>query len=564
MIRELLRGLVYGLKAAVVVCLAYLMVAPAWAATYYVDTEATSNGDGSPASPWNALTNINTATIAPGDTVCIRGVTTGAGWTVPEAGTSGNLETYDFACAGWGLGIISATSGTAAVLANKGYTVVRGGVFQCSNCPAIQINASDVQILSNTIAGGDSGIVLTTNSERDRVVIDGNTVQNVLGNGSADASAAGVYLLQTAVTKWQWDDLTITNNTLRGNLQGGINLKCDVGASDCGFIRLVIDGNTVTGNANTGIVVQDCWDGVNTSGSCGDITVNTYADFVDTVITDNVVTGQTAGGGIAVYGLTSSTNAHGKNLIARNRVSDNAGVIGGIDLFNSLYVTVEDNYTARNTTTTIDANGILIDYGNRYTIVRRNEAYDHQGYVKADNSGCAVMILKGQDVDVYSNVGARNKCGLFTSGGDGFTESGITVRYNTWVDNVDYGWYVDNSQASGSVSLTHNIMTGTGTGIFAESSGAAQSEDFNVINFTTRSNFNGIDGWSDGANSVTTPARLVGTRPTEKAHFRLRSNSPARGMGACILAVGCVPLDVEGRRARFPIAAGASQPRGGD
>lgn len=102
----------------------------AWAATYYVDTTAGSNGEGSLGSPWNALTNILTATIAPADTVCIKGATTGAGWTVPEAGTSGNLLTYDFGCSSWGSGTISATSGTAAVLANKGFTVVKNGNFQ--------------------------------------------------------------------------------------------------------------------------------------------------------------------------------------------------------------------------------------------------------------------------------------------------------------------------------------------------------------------------------------------------------------------------------------------------
>lgn len=491
------------------------------AVTYYVDQEAGSNGTGTNISPWNSVANIDTLVIAPADTVCIKGAFTGAGWTVTEAGTSGNILTYDFNCSGWGQGSITATSGTAAVLDNKGFTTVKNGQFTYASGPAIQINASDVRIESNTIDGGDQGIILTTNSERDRVVITGNTVKNVQGNGASDASAAGIYLLQTSTTRWEWDDLQITNNILTNNLQGGINLKCDFGASTCIFNRLTISGNIVSQNDNTGIVLQDCYELGATS--CADADTNADADFNDVVIEDNIVTNQTAGGGMAIYGLDSSTSAFGKNFIRDNISSGNVGVIGGIDLFNSLYVIVEGNTTSNNTTATIDGNGILIDYGNRYTIVRKNIASNNVGVAATDNSGLGIMALKCQDLDIYSNVGDGNKAGLFFSG-NAFAESNCRVWNNTFTDNADYGVYVDASQEASSVSLLNNALDGPGTCVFAESGGAAQTENYNALACVTRRNYNGV-GWSDGASSIVTSLDV-------NSDFKPRPSSPLIGAGS--------------------------------
>ena len=423
---------------------------------------------------------------------------------MPEAGTSGNIETYDFNCSGWGAGSITATSGTAAVLANKGYTTIKGGWFTYASGPAIQINASDVRIEGNTVDGGDQGIILTATSERDRVVITGNTVQNVQGNGSSDGSAAGIYMLHThASNRFEWDDLTISNNTLINNLQGGINLKCDYTASVCIFNRLTITGNAVLENDNTGIVVQDCY--VSGAASCAD--VDSYldgpADFVDLVVTDNTVLRQTTGGGIAIYGCVPSTGDYGKCQITGNESSYNAGVIGGIDVFNSSYITVANNRTDWNTTTVIDGNGILIDYGNRYVKVYGNRASNNVGKAGTDNSGVGIMCLKCEDVSIYSNFGSGNKAGMFFSGAAPFGESNISISHVTFIGNLDYGIYVDNSQAD-SITLKNSVLTGGGAVcLFAEASGTAQTEDYNALGCATRDNYDlaNVNDWTDGAAS---------------------------------------------------------------
>lgn len=504
---------------------------------WYVDSAAGSNGDGTFGTPWNSPPNILAASIAPSDTICIRGTYTGAGWTAPEAGTSGNVTTYDFgnstasaaACAAWGTGGIVATSGTAAALMNKGFNALVGGTFFYASGPAIQVNASDVLIRGVEIPGGDQGIVLTGSSTRDRVEIAEVYVHDVQGNGTSDASAAGVYMLQTAITTFHWTDLTIRDSRFKNNLQGAINLRCDVGASDCRFTRLSILRNVAEENDNTAFVVQDCYDGVDTAGTCGDPQSYTTADFTDVQLIDNECYRQTAGGCMAVYGVTSSTSAQGKSFIRGTIANFNAGVIGGVDLFNSRWVTVEGTECEGNTTTTIDANCVLIDYGNKNIVVRYNFAKNNAGIAGTPNSGAAVMLLKCEDVDVYGNLGIGNAVGLFVSGAS-FAESNCNVYANMWLGNLFAGWYIDNSQQASSVTVRNSVLSGP-VCIEAESGGAAQTENYNDLYCPTRANYNGV-GWSDGANSITSDPKLLGgTNPTTADGFRPCAGSPLCGAG---------------------------------
>lgn len=478
------------------------------AITYYTHIGADINGDGGYATPWNSLANINTATIGPADTVCIRGTHTGAGWTVPEAGTSGNLITYAFNCGDWGYGYIEASSGTAAVLENKGFTRVTGlaGV-QCTNCPAVQINASDVYVDNNTVPGGDIGILLTSASVRSRVYIQDNNIQNVQGNGSSDGSAAGIYMLHTAATQFLWTDVEISGNYCRNNLQGCVNLKCDIAASDCKFVRLTLDGNEAIENDNVAFVIQDCY-------KSGAVTCADNTDYADEDTEDLVVTNNTAkrntGGGFAIYGCKPSSSTWGKCNITGNVSSFNDGVIGGFDIFNSQNVTFSDNIAEGNTTSTIDGNAFLIDYGNKYVKAFRNECINNVGNTANENSGACFMVLKGEDVDIFSNYGRGNKQALFVSGGDAFPEVRIRFFNNNILDNSDQGVYNDSSQASSSLELYNNILKAP-LCIESEANGAAQTENYNVLACTIRDNYDdaNVVDWTDGANNLTELPDLI-------------------------------------------------------
>lgn len=506
-----------------------LAASNAWSAVKWVDLTGVGSGSANGSDVNNQCAGIGDAdcigaNLPAGSTMHMCNAYTGAGITIPVAGSAGNVTTYDCTCTGGTNGSITATSGTAGILANKAYTHVGNScTVSYAGSKPVQINASNVTIGAvSIIAPGQDGITLTTPATLSNVTIDGASIVGM--------TRYGIIWQNSNSTTNTATDFVIQNTSFNRNANSAIFFQCNFQASDCSITRLTIDGNTVVGSGNTQIVVQDCYDG-DIIGACTDPQSYTLARYTDVSITDNIVTGSTSGGGIALYGCKSSTNAQGKCVVARNTVTGNAGVIGGIDLFNSIYVTIEDNYLAESTTTSIDGNGVLVDYGNRYVIVRRNQIYDNVGLSGVDNSGVAVMVIRGQDVDVYGNIGNGNKAGLLTSGAS-FTESNIRFYNNSFTNNADYGWYIDASQEVSSVVLYNTILSGPGTCIYAEAAGAAQTENYNDLPCATRSNFNGVAGWSNGANSIVDdPLMAGGDNPDSAQKFRLLRGSPARRVG---------------------------------
>lgn len=508
-----------------------LLSAQAWGATKWIDVSGVGTGAANGSDVNNQCAGVGDAdcigaNLPAGSTAYLCGTLTGAGLTAPVAGSSGNVTTYDGSCPGGTPASITATSGTAAWLANKAYTNNKNMTLAYSGSKPLQINADDVTVEDNVLTLGQDGITLTTPQTRARITVRGNTITG--------HSRYPITMNYTGASTNSYTDLSILDNHIEGNTNSGIFIQCGVAATTCSITRLTIDGNTIIGSGNTQLVVQDCYDGVDTTGTCADPQSYTLARFTDVTVTDNVVTGSTAGGGISIYGCTSSTSAHGKCVIARNTVTDNIGPIGCVDVFNSRWMTVEDNYCARNTTATIDANGVLVDYGNKNVIVRRNQVYDSVGLAGADNSGVGVMVIRGEDVLVENNIGSGNKTGLFFSGGS-FTESNIVARHNTLTNNASYGAYFDNTQEGSSTTLTNNALSGPGTCIYAEASGAANTENYNALGCATRKNYNSV-AWSDGANSITpTDLGLVGGGDPESAEgFCLKSTSALLAAGTYI------------------------------
>lgn len=363
-----------------------------------------------------------------------------------------------------------------------------------SGSKPIQINASNIWIEYNIITEGRDGITNTTPTTLSNVNITGNTIYG--------QTRYGIQSIYSGASTQSLTDLTISNNTIRDNGNSGIFLQCGVASTACTYVRPTISGNVVTGNGNTGIVLQDCYDGVDTVGTCADVTTNTPSDYQDCVIASNTVTGQTAGGGIAIYGCVPSVaSTYGLNLIYGNNASYNRGVTGGLDLFNSTYVSIYDNVFSYNSTDTIDGNGLLIDYGNRFTRAYRNVTDGNVGVPGTDNSGVGIMCLKCIDVAIYSNKGKKNKTGMFFAGGS-FAESGVAIWHNTLTENQTYAVYFDNSQDASSTTLVNNAFDGPGTCIYVEASGNVNTENYNALACSTRRNYNSV-GWSDGANSIT-------------------------------------------------------------
>jgi hypothetical protein len=127
------------------------------AVTYYVDCSATTNGNGTPASPWNSLTTVNGRTFAPGDSLLFKRGTTCTGFFYfSSAGTSSNRITIGAYGTG-SLPIIDGNFTQAAVeLMNPSYVTMQ-----------------DLEVIN----GRTWGILATTNVEG---VSTGLTLQNLV------------------------------------------------------------------------------------------------------------------------------------------------------------------------------------------------------------------------------------------------------------------------------------------------------------------------------------------------------------------------------------------------
>jgi len=381
---------------ALVLALLLINTCAAFGAIKYVDLTGTGSGLANGNGVGNQCAGI-------GDTDCLGGnlpagstqhwcgVYTGAGITLPTAGSAGNVTTYDCNCYGGVNATITATSGTAGILANKAYT--RSGdecTVSYTGSKPVQINASNVTIgRVNIIAPFQDGITITKPTSLTDITLDGGTI--------VGGTRYGVYDFISSASTDRITDFVVKNMTITDMANSGIFIECGVDAADCAKTRVSVYNNTVWRNGNTGIVIFDCWDGT-PGGTCGDVITYTLSDFVDFQIYNNDVQYQRAGGGMSLASMISSTTAFGKNLIYGNNSSNNYGPIGGIDLFNSLYVQIYENTTNGNTTPTIDANGILVDYGNRYVQVMRNESNNNVGFGGVDNSGVReqTQILAGR------------------------------------------------------------------------------------------------------------------------------------------------------------------------
>lgn len=518
------------------VLLLCLLSAQAWGATKYVDLTgvggATSGGSNPTTDACAGLGDASCA-VSAGDTLYMCNEATIASYTLATAGTSNNYITYSGACPGGNPGVIHSSGGAsnAGILQNKDWTIVEYLTIDNAGGRGIQTNCSNCKIRENRITRSQDNIFITTPQVKSNIYIGYNEIDN--------ATRYGLTANYNGITNNQITDVTIEWNNVHDNANTGTYFKCDILSSSCAFKRFLVQFNTWQRNGNNAFVLQDCY--VIGAVDCGDIQVNTGADFEDVIVCDNTATYNTIGG-FAIYGLASSTGTWGKNKLCRNVSSYNNGVIGGFDWFNSAYLEVFDNEANWNTTTTIDGNAFLNDYGNNNVRIFRNKCFNNVGKAGTKNSGTCLMILKGQNVTAWGMIGAGNKQALFFSGGS-FAESGIDINHFTVTGNLEYAAYFDATQDASSVNIRNSIFTGTGTAVLVETSGGINTEDYNVFyGFTTRSNYNGV-GWSNGANSqVVNPNLVGGATPVGEEDFCLPVGSTLLNdgtyLGAHVLGFG--------------------------
>jgi hypothetical protein len=223
---------------------------------YYVDCSAQANGNGTSASPWNALSSVNSHTFGAADQILLRAGTTCGGYLQASgSGASGSPITVDRYGTGAAPQINTAGAAEAAViLRNVSYWTVQ-----------------NLAVTNNPSASGKySGVLAdaTDNGTYSGITINAMDVSGVNGGAIYDTpyrySSAGILARNpdrgTGLTG-HFAGLTIANNTVRDVRSMGIAVVGGNGKDSAARNTGVwIHGNTVTRPANDGILV-----GVSTS-----------------------------------------------------------------------------------------------------------------------------------------------------------------------------------------------------------------------------------------------------------------------------------------------------------
>lgn len=227
--------------------------------------------------------------------------------------------------------------------------------------------------------------------------------------------------------------------------------------------------------------------------------------FNNKVYNQQVDVTRVLGGGFSLFGFSQSTSASfGSNLVSYNLVDGAVGQAGGVNVGYGTSI-IEYNTFKNLSTESIDACGILIDLAALDCIVRYNHCENLMGKNQVINSGCAIMILNANNIQVYSNTAKNVKCGVFF----GSMTLGNTsyVYSNTFIDCIDYGVFVSSLASRSSIYCKNNIfssLSSSTTISIQDDVGGWTNEDYNYFStsFLTAVNH------TMGANNITQNPKL--------------------------------------------------------
>ncbi|MDX3247126.1 carbohydrate binding domain-containing protein [Streptomyces sp. ME18-1-4] len=214
--------------------------------TYYVDCSASSNGSGTQASPWNAVSSVNSTTFTAGDSILFKAGTTCTGQLSPGgSGASGS----NISISSYGSGakpVIDAAGATGAVikLLNQQYWDI-GGLELIDN-------ASSPAYRSGVLAENSSGGVLH------HIRVHDMYIHNIAGYGGGWYSTnAGVGVQTDHTTPVStWDDVVVENNTFDHVDRIAVAVTPDGDGQGTGLTTgTIIRGNTMTYDGADDILV---------------------------------------------------------------------------------------------------------------------------------------------------------------------------------------------------------------------------------------------------------------------------------------------------------------------
>lgn len=228
---------------------ALLLPAPAAMAagsSYYVNCSAATNGNGTQASPWNSVTNVNNTTFGAGDNILFAAGTTCSGQLTPQgSGASGSPVTMG----SYGTGakpVINAGGATGPVihLLNQQYWDIGG--LELTN------PAASPAYRSGVLAENNSGGVLR------HIRVHDMSIHHISGWPAGwYTTNAGVGIQTNHTTPVStWDDILVENNTFDHVDRIGVAVTPDRDGAGTGLTtNAVIRNNTMTYNGGDDILV---------------------------------------------------------------------------------------------------------------------------------------------------------------------------------------------------------------------------------------------------------------------------------------------------------------------
>ena len=486
------------MKYVYVTLLLIMCTSTCWGASYYVDADADTGGDGSLATPWDELSDITG--LAAGDTIYLNsGDTWAENFTLATSGSSGSPITWTL-YGGATKPIIDCT-----------------GDNYCFTVGNISYNTFDNLDIRNSTLGGIGGV--------------GGTGSNIIINECDFSGHAARAILAQGDGHDNW---TVTDCTITGATDSiGIDFRL-------GPDGITVDNNTITGGGfgiRVGAFYNDqcvgaanpvaCCSGVDT-GNCEesigvDITRSTIDEFGDSATTSHA---------IQVFVDGSSDNYD----ISNNIISDPADDYDAMELAwqaNPSTVTIQNNIIT-NDSPTVGDYGIVVDMydtgtatvsgnrvsniqngciyfigGNAHTITR-NVCTD--GGTNGDPTTAAIYFESrtwaGGDNDASNHVVSYNiidswgRC-FATNVRDGLTANGIKFYNNVCYDPDDSNAAVgaafsffDTDGTNDGTEVKNNIVYDGGATYFVQVSADCQTNfdaDYNI--------YYGSANWKWGADA---------------------------------------------------------------
>jgi len=483
-------------------------------ATIYVDPTASTNGDGSFATP----RNIYPTSIAYGDFILFKEQTVyNGGWTLPTpSGVGSNTNRVT-------LGTYNAITGVQTTDRTKQATI------RCTNATTDAILISSVSYVTVQslfcISGTNfpySGVRALNSSY---ITVDGCTIESlpfISGGGAYGIRIDNATGSGSAQSNW-----IVKNNIVR-KITGNTGILCIWSSTSGEFVTNITVHNNyvhslmvVAGSTANGITVQSraSVHYTDKAGLCGK----------GVQITNNTVV-KAPSFGIYAKGVNWTTGAQ-QNIIANNTILDTGD--GATDMhclwlgacFNFV---VSDNFVNKSTALR-NGNagtgiGIFIDYpggntldGSEDILVTRN-VVSNTGRGSTANTevgGAGIFVLHSRRITVSYNLVQYCLNGIVIYGGNtaGDRSQNVEVFNNTVAYNEGPGIYV--CRLADLVSVKNNLSYKNTAGIYTETSGAGA-----ITNYTETYNlvWDCTDKWTEG-NAPTTTIPTITTRVPDASNL---------------------------------------------